>query len=122
MTVLHAIDGNNGETMTEASARRLRGALAERRMSARQLSSLLGMSYTWMSVRVNGKKSMSIDELEAIERATGISAAYLITGTKNNRRPDGPDGGGSSRTYSNPKIAHRIAAPRLAVVSGAVAA
>lgn len=82
-----------GESRTEAAARRLRGGLAERRLSARQLAMQMGVSYTWMSRRINGKISMSLDDLAMIESASGISVTYLVTGVNaENRHPDHPNG------------------------------
>ena len=79
--------------MTEATARRLRGALAERKMSGRTLQMSLGVSYTWVSRRLNGKVSMSAEDMEMIEGATGISPLFLISGVNaENRHPDHPNG------------------------------
>ena len=92
MSTALVIEGS-GESRTEAAARRLRGGLAERRLSARQLAMQMGVSYTWMSRRINGKISMSLDDLEMIESASGISVTFLVTGVNaENRHPDHPNG------------------------------
>lgn len=88
MSTLYAIENEQKESLTEASARRLRGALAEHRLTGRDLQRRLGVSYTWVSRRLNGKVAMSTDDLEMIEGVTGISAVYLVSGIKNNRRQD----------------------------------
>lgn len=93
MSTFTVIQGERDESRTEATARRLRGALAEIKMSARQLSMKLGVSYTWMSRRINAKTPMTVEDLDAIERATGISAVYLLGGHEESRRPVGPNGG-----------------------------
>jgi len=75
---------------------------------------------SWESGRTTPRELVAV--AKRIELLTKVPATWTLGLETENRRPDGPDGGGTSRTYSNPKIAHRIAAPRLAVVSGAVAA
>lgn len=106
------------ESLTEATSRRLRGALAERRMNIRQLATLLDRSYTWMHVRANGKHPLNLDELEEIEHMTGISATYLITGSPPSRSPDGSDGGLPILQSFNPKVA-QLFPPTLMLLSSA---
>ena len=93
---MHVVDGQAGETLTEASARRLRGMLAEKRMSGRQVALRLGKSHAWIQRRLTGDVSMTIEDMEHIESVTGISAIYLITGMNaESRRPAVLDGGSS---------------------------
>ena len=101
-TEFSVIDGYAEETLTEAVARRFREQLAGRNLTRRDVATRLTRSEPWVGRRAAGQTPFTTDDLSDIERATGISASYLVTGIKNNRRPDGPDGGGSSRTYSNP--------------------
>lgn len=104
MSIMHAVD-DRAETLTAASARRLRGKLAENRISGRQLGMSLGKSYTWMQRRMNGEVSMSAEDMEAIERATGISPLFLISGIETeNRHPDGSPNGGSFPTVHPPGL------------------
>lgn len=108
-TNLIVIPGGAGETYTEAVARRLRGQLAERRISAVRLSGMLGMSRAAIGRRLNGETALNTDELAEISRLTGISIGYLTTGTAVNPRPDGPDGGTVLRSRfgeSNPGPSH----------------
>ena len=107
MSTMHVIDGQRGETRTEAVARRLREKLAGINVSRRELSRRLNEGPNWATERANGKRAISVEDLDRIEAATGISAVYLFTGLNaENRRPDGPDGG-SETTYtprdSNPE-------------------
>lgn len=93
MTTLHVV-GDQGETLTTAVARRLRGKLAESRITGIELSKRTGMGRAMISRRLSGETALNTDELELIEHVTGISAAYLLTGRgEESPRPDGPDGG-----------------------------
>lgn len=95
MTTLTVVDGG-GETRTEAVARRLRGQLAERRISGLQLAAATGIGRSAVDRRLRALTSINFDELDLIEQATGISADYLATGRgPTTAGPDeGPDGGG----------------------------
>lgn len=68
------------EPLTTAVARRLRGQLAEHRMTLEELGKVLGLSKMAASRRTNGETPISLAELELIEAATPITAAYLLTG------------------------------------------
>jgi transcriptional regulator with XRE-family HTH domain len=93
-TSLDVIDGGRNETLTMAVARRLRGKLAERRISGLRLAEMTGLGRSLVNRRLQGETAMNTDELELIERVTGISAVYLLTGMRQETpRPDGPDGG-----------------------------
>lgn len=92
-TSLKVLDGGRAESLTEAVARRLRGQLAERRISGLQLAKLTGLGRGTIDRRLRAETAMNTDELELIERVTGISAVYLLTGQRENPHPEGPDGG-----------------------------
>ena len=78
-----------------AVARRLRGQMAEQRITGLELSQRTGLGRASISRRLSGEIALNTDELDAIERATGISALFLLTGRRDEEspRPDGPDGG-----------------------------
>ena len=99
MTTLSVIDGNGGETLTVAVARRLRGQMAEKRITNVELAKRTGWGRQMVSRRVNGETALNTDELETIEAVAGISAIFLLTGHRvaESPRPDDPDGGSSVR-------------------------
>lgn len=68
------------EPLPTAVARRLRGQLAEHRMTLDDLGRVLGLSKMAASRRVNGETPISLAELEVIDAATPITATYLLTG------------------------------------------
>lgn len=68
------------ETLTEATARRLRGLLAEHRISGSAVARAIGYPQSAISRRMLGKTDMSIPEIEAICATTGFSAQYLVFG------------------------------------------
>lgn len=78
------------EPLTTAVARRLRGQLAEHRMTLEDLGKVLGLSKMAASRRVNGETPISLAELELIEAATPITAAYLLTGQHSGPPPPQP--------------------------------
>jgi transcriptional regulator with XRE-family HTH domain len=78
-----------GQTLTDAVARRLRGQLAEKRITGLRLAELTGMGRAMVSRRLNGDTALNTDELELIEQVTGISVVYLLTGY--HVEPDGPE-------------------------------
>ncbi|MBD8019347.1 helix-turn-helix domain-containing protein [Brevibacterium gallinarum] len=93
---LKVIQGERTETLTEATARRFREQLAGRNITRRDVARAIGKSDPWIGRRAAGQLPFDTDELQAIENATGISAAYLLTGVnEESRRPVGPDGGSS---------------------------
>lgn len=78
------------EPLAAAVARRLRGQLAEQRMTLEDLGKVLGLSKMAASRRVNGETPISLAELELIEAATPITAAYLLTGHHPSSAPKPP--------------------------------
>ncbi|BAH52252.1 helix-turn-helix domain-containing protein [Rhodococcus opacus] len=95
-TALNSIDGDRGESLNDAVARRLRGKIAELRLSASEIARAIGMTQAAMSRRTLGKTEFTLNELDSICQATGIDFEYLVTG-KQNPRQGGPDGGGVVR-------------------------
>jgi transcriptional regulator with XRE-family HTH domain len=85
------------EPLPAAVARRLRGQLAEHRMTLEDLGKVLGLSKMAASRRVNGETPISLAELELIEAHTPITAAYLLTGQHPAPSPQPPPPGQSFR-------------------------
>lgn len=80
-------------------ARRLRGQLAELRISGSSLARITGLTQSKISRRLNGDAPLELDELQMIEEATGISMAYLLGLSENaHTGGPGPDGGESLPT------------------------
>ncbi|MGO3895333.1 helix-turn-helix domain-containing protein [Brevibacterium aurantiacum] len=79
--------------LAEAASRRLREQLAGRQISQKVLAMKMGVTPMWLNRRYRGMTALSLDDLYLIERASGISAAYLVTGVNaENRHPDHPNG------------------------------
>lgn len=93
------VPGIAGETRSQAVARRLRGQLAERNITPSELARRLGVPQPKIQRRHAGKTPIQLDELDAIEKVTGISAEYLLTGVKKG----GPPTGGGNRD-NNPMM------------------
>lgn len=68
------------ETLTEAVARRLRGQLAEHRITQRRLGQLTGWSAMYISRRYVGETALDVKDLETIHAVTGITPEILLTG------------------------------------------
>jgi transcriptional regulator with XRE-family HTH domain len=68
------------ETLTAAVARRLRGQLAEHRITQRRLGELTGWSAMYISRRYTGETALDMKDLEIIHNVTGISPALLLIG------------------------------------------
>lgn len=80
--------------MSQKVARRLRGQLAELRISGASLARITGLTQSKVSRRLTGDAPLELDELQVIEEATGISMAYLLGFSENARTGGpGPDGG-----------------------------
>lgn len=83
------IPGIAGETRSSAVARRLRGQLAERNISVSELARRLNVPQQKLQRRHAGKTEFKLDEIDDIERVTGIDATYLLTGLKTEKPPTG---------------------------------
>lgn len=63
-------------------------------MTKAEVARRLGKPETWVGRRASGATAFTLDDLDAIEVAVGISANYLFTGVNTeNRHPDNPNGG-----------------------------
>jgi len=94
MATIHQIGG--GETLQAAVARRLRGILAEIRMSKTEFSAHLGWDRGYLYRRLSGETPFNVADLELIERSTSIRAEYLVGGHEPKLKPIGDGGPGSA--------------------------
>jgi transcriptional regulator with XRE-family HTH domain len=92
MTTLHEIDAE--ETLQAAVARRLRGVLAEIRMTKTEFAARLGWDRGYLYRRLNGETPLDVADLGHIEKVTRIRAGYLVSGRGFRVTP--PPGGGAS--------------------------
>lgn len=127
MTTLIVVDGDRDESRSHAVARRLRGALAERRISVSEVARRIGMTQAALSRRMTGHVEFGVDLLDQICEATGISFMFVTTGMKEAPAgPDGPDEGSSAsapsraRTYDlRIKSRSQLAFPYVSEVAAA---
>lgn len=97
MTTLMVVDGDRGETRSEAVARRLRGELAERRVSISEAARRIGMTQGALSRRMTGHVEFGVDLVDQLCDVTGASFVYVTTGIRETPvGPNGPDGGDPS--------------------------
>lgn len=75
-----AISTTPRETLADGAARRLRGLLAEHRISGSALARAIGIQQSAMSRRMLGRTDMTLPEIEAICAAAGFSPLYLVFG------------------------------------------
>lgn len=92
-TELKANENYAPESLTHAVARRFREQLAGRNLTRREVARLLNRSEPWVGRRASGQTPFTTDDLSDIERVTGISAVYLVSGIKNSRRQEIPSDG-----------------------------
>ncbi|SIH48142.1 Uncharacterised protein [Mycobacteroides abscessus subsp. abscessus] len=82
MTTLMMVDGDRGETRSEAAVRRLREELAGRRISIAEVARRLGTTQQKLSRRMTGQTSWDVNELDQVCEAAGVSFVYVATGIK----------------------------------------
>lgn len=98
MTTLMVVDGDRGETRSEAVARRLREELGGRRISVAEVARRIGTTQQKLSRRMTGQTSWDVDELDIVCRAAGLSYVYVTTGIR-----EIPGGGGPGGSEVRPK-------------------
>ena len=76
------VDGDRDESRSQAVARRLRGELAERRISVSEVARRINMTQGALSRRMTGNVEFGVDLLDSICEATGASFTYVTTGIK----------------------------------------
>lgn len=101
----------DNEPLSQAVARRLRGILAEQKISGSALAEEMGMKQASMSRRTTGVTPLTLDELSQIAEILGVSEWWLLTGQRLSPRPTDP--GEGSRVYSDesPVINDRYRSP-----------
>ena len=75
--------------LAAAVARRLRGQLAERRISQKRFGELTGWGRGHIYQRMSGNVPLDLDELEHIEQTTGIPLSLLLPRMDSNHQPPG---------------------------------
>lgn len=81
MSTQPAAASTKRETLNDAVSRRLRGLLAEHRVSATSIAQDIGMTQAAISRRMIGMTEWTLNELDSVCRATGIAMQYLLTGS-----------------------------------------
>ncbi len=66
------------ESLTEAVARRLRGQLAERRITQKRFQELTGWGRMYVYRRLTGETPFDTSDLQRIEEAAGIPVNRLL--------------------------------------------
>jgi len=87
MATIQEIGG--GETLQAAVARRLRGILAEVRMSKTEFAARLGWDRGYLYRRLSGETPIDVADLGLIEQSTRIRAEYLVGGHEPKLNPPG---------------------------------
>jgi transcriptional regulator with XRE-family HTH domain len=100
MATIHQIGG--GETLQAAVARRLRGILAEIRMSKTEFAAHLGWDRGYLYRRLSGETPFNVADLELIELSTSIRAEYLVGGREPKLKPIGDGEPGSAIPNESP--------------------
>lgn len=80
---MHAVGAHGPDTLAETVAARLRGYLAERRISHKEFGELVGWDRGKYQRRLSGEVALDLADLEDIERNTGLSVTFLVTGIDN---------------------------------------
>jgi len=98
MAIINHPDGR--ETLQAAVARRLRGLLAEVRMSKTEFSARTGWDRGYLYRRLSGEQPIDTADFDVIESSVGFRADYLVGGHEPKCMP--PDGGGPNGQYRQP--------------------
>lgn len=69
---------SNEATAAEAAGARVRGVLAEKKISQNTAAGVLGLSPAAMSRRVSGEIPFNVSELDAIASLTGVPASRFL--------------------------------------------
>jgi len=85
-------DYGGGETLQAAVARRLRGLLAEARISKTEFANRTGWDRGYLYRRLSGETPIDVADLDIIEHTVGFRADYLVGGHEPKQLPP-PSGG-----------------------------
>jgi transcriptional regulator with XRE-family HTH domain len=92
------------ESLQDVVARRLRGLLAEVRLTKTEFAAQLGWDRGYLYRRLSGETPLNINDLELIEKAARIRADYLVGGHEPKLNPpEPPPGGGKVRPLPKPQ-------------------
>lgn len=78
MTQSTVIDDATDESLSQRTSRRLRGALAENRISGVTLARALHLPQQTLSRKLNGQTAFTLDELGLVSEALGIELDRLL--------------------------------------------
>jgi transcriptional regulator with XRE-family HTH domain len=100
-TQLELVHGGSKESRAEAVARRLRGQIAEQRLTVLAVAKATGIARSTLIRKLDGDsapKPFDIDELDRLAAVLDLRMAWLTDGEGNarNPRPDGDPNGGPS--------------------------
>jgi len=93
MATVHDFGGE--ETLQAAVARRLRGLIAEIRMSKTEFAERVGWDRGYLYRRLSGETPIDMADLDAIEHTVRFRADYLVGGHEPKMAPPPTPGGGS---------------------------
>ncbi|MCK9629952.1 MAG: helix-turn-helix domain-containing protein, partial [Bacteroidales bacterium] len=93
-------------SLSERVAANIRAEIARFGLQQTDVARALGISQQSVSLKIHGKRPLSLDEIEGFARLVGLSPEDLVRGRS--RPPGGPDGGLSvaaerARRDSNPQ-------------------
>lgn len=100
------------ESLSVYVAEEIRAKLARQRVSASQVARQLGVSHTWMTNRLAGHQDISVNDLQRIADALGVTVADLL--------PSAIRAGGTTEpkvSHTNPALAPAPAKPSTRVLS-----
>lgn len=81
---------DNGESLTDAVARRLRGLLAEQRIKKTEFAEMLKWDRGYLYRRLSGQTALNTADLDEIEHTVGFRADYLVGEHEPKLRPVPP--------------------------------
>jgi transcriptional regulator with XRE-family HTH domain len=76
-----SIDVRPGATLSAQVAEEIRALMARRRIRQSQLAREIGENDQWVSVRLNGRQAIDLNDLQRIAEALDVSPADLLTAT-----------------------------------------
>lgn len=91
MATIH--DFGAEETLQATVARRLRGLLAEIRMTKTEFAERVGWDRGYLYRRLSGETPIDVADLDQIEHTVRIRADYLVGGHEPKLAPPPPNGG-----------------------------
>ena len=113
MTTLIAIDGyQQGETRSQAVARRFRKELAGIGLKGAAAARKCHKSQPWMNRRMTGQLAFTIDELDEVCSILGLDFNYLATGIREIPDPKLPGRDGDIVSERSPVRTREGAPPR----------